>query len=84
MALCVVRIFGTWDQKKILNIQKEQPFTIGRDPKSSYPIDIEKISQEHCTLIYKKDKLYLEIYGKNGLFLNNEHNIKRRSCFFSD
>jgi diguanylate cyclase (GGDEF)-like protein len=46
---------------------------MGRDPRATFRIDEQKVSRQHCELIYEKDRLYVRDLGSaNGTYVNGK------------
>lgn len=64
---------GPAQGKKIFFTQDLQEVDIGRDPKSTFPIDDPVISRNHSKLVRKWGGIVLlDLNSRNGCFVNNE------------
>ena len=67
------RLYCYKDNQLIETIVLNKPFeTIGKLEINSMRMLHDSISQQHCALQYKKDKLYIIDFSSNGTFCNNK------------
>jgi len=69
--MAILKIISGDPTGKIFDLQADKVFTIGRDPKSSLPLNDTKASRHHAEISFENDEFFVKDMGSsNGTFIN--------------